>query len=144
MVENINRVILLGYLGQNPQFRRFHHGQEQVCNLMLATNENWIDGDGGRQHHVEWHRVSFYGELAEVANNPSLCTGCLIYVEGKLQTNNWKAPDGSIQSIKLVVGHVLNIIETPYRAQESVEVVERTLTTVQAPRRRERVIPPTS
>ena len=144
MVENINRVILLGYLGQNPQFRRFHHGQEQVCNVTLATNEDWIDEDGVRQHHVEWHRVAFYGELAEAANSLSLCTGCLIYVEGKLQTNKWQASDGSIQSIKLVVGHVLNIIETPYRAQESVEVVERTLTTVQAPRRRERVIPPTS
>lgn len=92
--RGINKVILIGNLGQDPEVRYMPSGG-CVTNITLATSESWRDKQTGEQkERTEWHRVSFMGKLAEVTAQ-HLKKGMQIYVEGKLQTRKWQAQDGS-------------------------------------------------
>ncbi len=84
----INKVILLGNLGRDPEIRSTTSGTS-VANLSLATNRRWKDRDGNRQEHTEWHRIVCFGRQAEVAGQ-YLSRGRQIYVEGRLQTRSWE------------------------------------------------------
>lgn len=89
MSRGINKVILVGRLGQSPEVRYSAQGTA-VCNLSLATGESWKDKNTGQvQERTEWHRIVLYGKLAEVAGQ-YLSKGSKVYIEGKLQTREWE------------------------------------------------------
>lgn len=90
--RGINKVILVGNLGQDPEVRYTANGKA-VANLSLATSESWKDQSGQIQEKTEWHRVVLFGKLAEIAGE-YLRKGSQIYVEGKLQTRKWQDQQG--------------------------------------------------
>ncbi|ODC04628.1 hypothetical protein BFW38_14935 [Terasakiispira papahanaumokuakeensis] len=91
--RGINKVILVGNVGQDPEIR-FTQNQQPVANMTLATNEQWNDRQTGqKQERTEWHRLVVFGRLAEVVQN-YVKKGQQIYVEGKLQTRKWQDQQG--------------------------------------------------
>lgn len=89
---SVNKVILIGRLGKDPETRYMTSG-EAVTNCTLATSENWKDKSGEKQEKTEWHNLVFYRRLAEIAGE-YLKKGSQIYVEGKLQTRKWQDKEG--------------------------------------------------
>ena len=90
--KGVNKVILVGNLGQDPEVRYMPNGNA-VANLTLATSESWKDQAGQLQERTEWHRITMYRRLAEIAGE-YLRKGSQIYVEGKLQTRKWQDQQG--------------------------------------------------
>lgn len=89
MSRGINKVILIGNLGGDPETRYMPNGNA-VCNITLATSDSWKDKNTGQmQECTEWHRVVFFGRLAEVVGQ-YLHKGSKIYIEGRLQTRGWE------------------------------------------------------
>ena len=86
--NSVNKVILVGNLGQDPEGRFTPQGTA-VTNLNVATNESWKDQSGEVQDRAEWHRVVMYGKMAETANE-YMHKGQLVYIEGRLQTREWE------------------------------------------------------
>lgn len=90
--KGVNKVILVGHLGNDPEVRYMPNGNA-VANLSLATSESWKDQQGNPQEKTEWHRLTMYKRLAEIAGE-YLKKGSQIYVEGKLQTRKWQDQQG--------------------------------------------------
>ena len=91
--RGINKVILIGHLGQDPEVRYMPSGGA-IANITLATSESWRDKQTGEQkERTEWHRVVFFGKLAEIAGE-YLRKGSQVYVEGRLQTRKWQDQSG--------------------------------------------------
>lgn len=89
MARGVNKVILVGTLGQDPEVRYMPNGNA-VCSLSMATSEQWTDKQSGqRVERTEWHRVSLFGKVAEIAGE-YLRKGSQAYIEGKLQTREWE------------------------------------------------------
>jgi len=93
MAEGLNKVMLIGNIGQQPELRETGSGQS-VMSIRLATNERFKDKDGEWQDRAEWHTVVVWGNRA-VGLNKVLQKGTNIYVEGKLQTREWEDKDGN-------------------------------------------------
>lgn len=92
-MSSVNKVILIGHLGRDPEVRAFPSG-DQVCNVTLATSEKWKDKQSGEaKEATEWHRVMFGGKLAEIAGQ-YLRKGSLVYVEGSIKTRRYTDKDG--------------------------------------------------
>ena len=92
-MAGVNKVILVGNLGADPEARSLNNGGE-VVNLRVATSESWKDRDGNRQERTEWHQVVIFNEnLAKVAQQ-YLRKGAKVYVEGQLQTRKWQDQSG--------------------------------------------------
>ena len=89
---SVNKVILVGRLGQNPEVRYTPSGAA-VANFSVATNESWMDKSGQKQERTEWHKVVVWGKTAENCNQ-YLSKGRQVYVEGRLQTRQWQDKDG--------------------------------------------------
>lgn len=89
---SVNKVILVGRLGQNPEVKYTPSGQA-VANFSVATNENWTDKSGQKQERTEWHRIVVWGKLAELCSQ-YLSKGRQCYLEGRLQTRQWQDKDG--------------------------------------------------
>jgi single-strand DNA-binding protein len=92
MNRGVNKVILVGNLGNDPEVRYMPNGNA-VANLSLATSESWKDPQGQIQERTEWHRLTMYRRLAEIAGE-YLKKGSQIYIEGKLQTRKWQDQSG--------------------------------------------------
>ena len=90
MAKGLNKVMLIGHLGNDPELRTTASGQS-VANFTLATNENFKDSNGNLQERTEWHRIITWGKLAEICNQ-YLKKGRQVYVEGRLQTRSWDDP----------------------------------------------------
>ncbi len=88
MANGVNKVILVGHLGQDPEVRHINSGTA-VCNLSIATSESWKDKQGNKQERTEWHRCVAWGKLAEICGQ-YLRKGALVYLEGKLETQKWE------------------------------------------------------
>ena len=89
MAGSVNKVIIIGNLGRDPEVRNFQNGGK-VVNLRIATSESWKDKQTGeQQERTEWHRVKFFGRLAEIAGE-YLKKGSQVYVEGKLRTDEYE------------------------------------------------------
>ena len=86
--NSVNKVIIVGNLGQDPEARFTPQGTA-VTNLSVATNESWKNQNGEIQVRTEWHRVVIYGKMAETASQ-YMQKGQMVYVEGRLQTNEWE------------------------------------------------------
>jgi single-strand DNA-binding protein len=94
MARGVNKVILVGNLGRDPEVRYSPSGQA-VANVTIATSESWKDKNSGeKQERTEWHRIVFFGRLAEIAGE-YLKKGAQVYVEGRLQTRKWQDKDGN-------------------------------------------------
>lgn len=93
MSKGVNKVILIGNLGEDPELRYISSG-DAVCNMSLATNESYTDSDGNEVQKTEWHDVVAWGRLGEVCNE-YLDKGSQVYFEGKLQSRSWEDDDGN-------------------------------------------------
>ncbi len=92
-MASVNKVILIGNLGRDPEVRYLPSG-DAVANLNLATTEKWKDKNGDQQEQTEWHRVAFFGRQAEICGE-YLRKGSQVYIEGRLQTRKWTDKDGN-------------------------------------------------
>ena len=99
---SLNRVILIGNLGRDPEVKYLPSGQA-VANFSVATNDNYQDKDGNKQERTEWHRVALFGKLAEIAGQ-YLSKGKQVYIEGRLQTREWTSQDGQKHKTTDIVG----------------------------------------
>ena len=90
--RGVNKVILVGNLGQDPEVRYMPNGNA-VANITVATSESWKDQQGQQQERTEWHRVVMFGKLAEITGE-YLRKGSQVYVEGQLQTRKWQDQSG--------------------------------------------------
>ncbi len=91
-MRGVNKVILIGNLGRDPEIRYTRDGTA-VANLNLATSDSWKDSQGQRQERTEWHRVVAWDKLAEIAKE-YLSKGRQVYIEGRLQTRSWEDKEG--------------------------------------------------
>jgi len=91
-MASVNKVILVGNLGRDPE-TRYTAGGDPITNVSIATTDTWKDKAGEKQEKTEWHRVAFFGKLAEIAGE-YLKKGSQVYVEGRLQTRKWQDKDG--------------------------------------------------
>jgi single-strand DNA-binding protein len=91
-MSGVNKVILLGNLGANPEMR-FTQGGQAVANLRLATTERWTDKNGQKQEATEWHRVVVWGKQAEIVGQ-YLTKGRQIFLEGSIRTRQWQDKEG--------------------------------------------------
>jgi single-strand DNA-binding protein len=91
-MASVNKVILVGNLGADPEMRYLPSG-EAVAGLRIATTDTWKDKEGNKQEATEWHRVSFFGRQAEVCGQ-YLKKGSQIYVEGSIRTRKWQDKEG--------------------------------------------------
>ena len=88
----LNKVILIGRLGRDPETRYMPNG-EAVCNFSVATSESWKDSNGQKQERSEWHNVTMYRKLAEIAGQ-YLKKGSQVYLEGRIQSRKYQGKDG--------------------------------------------------
>jgi single-strand DNA-binding protein len=111
MARGINKVILIGNLGKDPEVRYSPSGAA-VANCTLATSDNWRDKQTGEmQERTEWHRVVFFGRLAEIAGE-YLRKGSKVYVEGRLQTRKWQGQDGQDRYTTEVVANEMQMLDS--------------------------------
>ena len=111
MSRGVNKVILVGNLGQKPDMK-FTQSNTAVANLSLATSESWKDKDSGDlKTKTEWHRVVYFGKLAEIAEQ-YLDKGSKVYVEGKLQTRKWQDQAGNDRYTTEVLGQELTMLDS--------------------------------
>ena len=88
MANGVNKVILIGHLGRDPELR-YTQGGQPVANFTMATTENWVSKDGQKEARTEWHRIVAWGKLGEICHE-FLVKGKQVYIEGKLQTRSWE------------------------------------------------------
>jgi single-strand DNA-binding protein len=105
---SINKVILIGRLGKDPEMR-FTPSGKAVTNFTLATNENWTDQSGEKQERTEWHRIVTWGKLAENCAK-LLAKGKQVYVEGRIQTRSWDDKDGNKRYTTEVVANTMQML----------------------------------
>ena len=111
MSRGVNKVILVGNLGQKPDMK-YTQSNTAVANLSLATSESWKDKDSGDlKTKTEWHRVVYFGKLAEIAEQ-YLDKGSKVYVEGKLQTRKWQDQSGNDRYTTEVLGQELTMLDS--------------------------------
>ncbi len=108
--RGVNKVILIGNLGADPEVRYSPSGAA-VTNIRLATSESWRDKQTGEMNErTEWHRVVFFGKLAEIAGE-YLRKGSKVYVEGRLQTRKWQGQDGQDRYTTEIVANEMQMLD---------------------------------
>ena len=106
MAGSVNKVIVLGRLGQNPELKYIPSGQA-VCQMSVATSESFKDRNEQMQERTEWHRVQVWGKMAENCAK-YLKKGQQVYVEGRMQTRSWEDKEGKKQYVtEIVAGQVV-------------------------------------
>lgn len=109
MARGVNKVILIGNLGNDPD-TRYTQGGSAIANISLATTSSWTDKNtGDKQERTEWHRVVFFGRLAEIASE-YLRKGSGVYVEGRLQTRKWQDQNGNDRYTTEVVANEMQML----------------------------------
>ena len=107
-MASVNKVILLGNLGRDPE-TRYTTGADAVTNLNIATSEQWKDKNGEKQERTEWHRVVLFGRQAEIAGE-YLKKGRSVYIEGRLQTRKYTDKDGVEKYSTEIVGDRMQLL----------------------------------
>ncbi len=107
-MSGINKVILIGRLGADPEVKTVTGGQT-VARLSVATSENWTDREGKKQERTEWHRIVVWGKLAELCGK-YLTKGRQCYVEGRLQTRSWEDQQGQKKYSTEVVANTVQFL----------------------------------
>ena len=109
MARGVNKVILVGNLGQDPEVKYMPSGQA-VCNISIATTESWNDKNSGEKvEKTEWHRVVFFRRLAEIAGE-YLRKGSQVYIEGRLQTRKWQDQSGNDRYTTEIVANDMQML----------------------------------
>ena len=108
-MSGINKVILVGRLGNDPEIRYTQQGVA-VSNFNLATSENWMDKSGQKQEKTEWHRVVVWGKMAETCSQ-YLGKGRQVYIEGRLQTRQWDDKEGQKRYTTEVVASTVQFLD---------------------------------
>ncbi|MBI3140567.1 MAG: single-stranded DNA-binding protein [Rhodocyclales bacterium] len=124
-MASINKVILIGNLGADPETRYAPSG-DAICNIRVATTDTWKDkATGEKKEATEWHRVSFYGKLAEIAGQ-YLKKGSQVYIEGSLRTRKWQDKEGQDRYTTEIRADVMQMLgsrqgagEAPSREREA-------------------------
>jgi len=122
MSGTLNKVILVGRLGQDPKLAYTQSGQP-VCNMRLATNEFSSDKDGNRQERTEWHSVVVWGKQAEFCGN-YLSKGRLVMVEGRLQTRQWQDQQGQNRYTTEIVAQRVQAMDSKGQRTEEASLPE--------------------
>jgi|SRR5690606_12405718 len=117
---SVNKVILLGRLGQDPELK-YTPGGAAVCNFSIATTESWTDKSGQKQEKTEWHRIVVWGKLAELCNQ-YLGKGRQAFVEGRLQTRSWDDKDGSKRYTTEIMASTVQFIGGAAQASNNTNV----------------------
>ena len=105
---SVNKVILVGRLGRDPETRYMPNG-DAITNFSLATDEQWRDRNGERQTRTEWHNVSLYGKLGEIANQ-YLRKGSQVFIEGKIQSRKYTDKDGIERMVYNIIGNEMKML----------------------------------
>lgn len=106
---SLNKVMLIGRVGQEPDVRTFLEGDRKVANLSLATSKRYTDRSGERREQTEWHRVSVFGRQAEFVEN-YVKKGAQVYVEGELRTRSYTDKNGQEKSITEVMAEQVQLL----------------------------------
>lgn len=110
-MAGINKVIIVGHLGNDPEMRSMPNG-EAVANISVATSEAWTDKNTGERREVtEWHRIVFYRKLAEICGQ-YLKKGAQVYIEGRLRTRKWQDQNGQDRYTTDIQGDVMQMLGT--------------------------------
>lgn len=107
-MASVNKVILIGNLGADPETRYLPSG-DAVTNIRIATTDTWKDKSGEKQEHTEWHRVAFFGKTAEIAGE-YLKKGSPVYVEGRIRTRKWQDKEGQERFSTEIVGDRMQLL----------------------------------
>jgi single-stranded DNA-binding protein len=105
---SLNKVILIGRLGRAPEVRHMPNG-EAVCNFSIATSETWKDQHGQKQERTEWHAITLYRRLAEVAGQ-YLKKGSLVYIEGRIQSRKYTDKNGVERTAYEIIGNEMKML----------------------------------
>ncbi len=105
---SVNKVILVGRLGRDPETRYMPNG-DAITNFSIATDEQWRDRNGERQTRAEWHNVSLYGKLGEIANQ-YLRKGSQVFIEGKIQSRKYTDKDGIERMAYNIIGNEMKML----------------------------------
>ena len=109
MARGVNKVIIVGNLGQDPEVKYMPSGQA-VCNISVATTDSWNDKSSGeKQERTEWHRVVFFRRLAEIAGE-YLRKGSQVYIEGRLQTRKWQDQSGADRYTTEIIANEMQML----------------------------------
>ena len=100
-MASVNKVILVGNLGRDPEVRYTPSGTA-VANFSVATTENWTNKDGEKESHTEWHRIVAWGRLGEICGE-YLSKGKQVYIEGRIRTNEWEDQEGNKRQTKEII-----------------------------------------
>jgi len=119
---SVNKVILIGRLGKDPETRYMTNG-EAVTNVSLATSENYKDKSGEKQERTEWHNLVFYRRLAEIAGE-YLKKGSQVYVEGRIQSRKWQDKEGKDRYTTEIIVNEMTMLGGKSGGGGSFEVVE--------------------
>ena len=115
---SVNKVILIGRIGRDPEVRYMPNG-EAVANFSVATSESWKGKDGQKQERTEWHNVTLYRKLAEIAGQ-YLKKGSQVYIEGKIQSRKYTGKDGIERTAYEIIGSEMKMLEGNNTGTESV------------------------
>ena len=111
MSRGVNKVILVGNLGQKPEIR-YTKDSKPIASFSIATSESWKDKTTGDMvEKTEWHNVTFFGRIAEVAEQ-YLDKGSKVFVEGKLQTDKWEDENGTKRSATKIIGNNMQMLDS--------------------------------
>jgi single-strand DNA-binding protein len=111
MARGVNKVILIGNVGNDPEMRYTANGGA-VCNLSVATTDSWRDKQSGEsQERTEWHRVVMFGKLGEIAGE-YLRKGSKVYIEGRLQTRKWQDKSGQDRYTTEIVANDMQMLDS--------------------------------
>ena len=122
-MASVNKAIIIGNLGKDPEMRYMPSG-DAICNFSLATTDSWKDKNGEKQEKTEWHRISMFGKLAEIAGE-YLKKGSQVYVEGRLQTRKWTDKDGQERYTTEIVADRMQMLGGRSGGGNSFEVVDK-------------------
>ena len=115
-MASVNKVIVLGNLGKDPDLRHLPNG-DAVCNFSLATTESWKDKEGNKQDKTEWHNIVIFRKLAEIAGE-YLKKGRPVYIEGRLQTRKWQDKEGKDRYTTEIVADQMQMLGSREEAKE--------------------------
>ena len=122
--QGVNKVILVGNVGQEPDVKATQGGS-QVVNLSIATSETWNDKQSGqKQERTEWHRVVFFGKLAEIVSS-YVNKGSKLYVEGSLRTRKWQDNNGQDRYTTEIVGSEMQMLDSRGQSGQSSQAAQQ-------------------
>jgi len=122
-MASVNKVILIGNLGKDPEMRYMPSG-DAIANFNVATTDTWKDKNGEKQEKTEWHRVAMFGRQAEIAGE-YLKKGSSVYLEGRLQTRKWQNKEGVDQYTTEVVADRMQMLGGRSGGGNTFEVMDR-------------------